>query len=122
MTTITILVDDRDPFADDDHCAAKLEGNGTSDHWRAAIRGAMTLAGYQPETIEDVLEPPQTFEVCHSAIPETQLIVRTLTQEQSDALTMLKEEANYLKSRLERHGLTTHALDAVLAQCERAGL
>jgi hypothetical protein len=55
MSKIRITFTDDSPIGCESPATVELEGDGGFQHWRTAINGAMTLAGYQPETIADVL-------------------------------------------------------------------
>jgi hypothetical protein len=125
MTTITIRVIDKDPFADDDDCSATLEGNGTAEHWRSAVRGAMTLAGYQPETIEDVLSPPCFLGMASalSALPtEVPATIRSLDEGQAKALEILLDEVDDTLRRMAQADMPRSALTLAFNRAKEFGL
>jgi hypothetical protein len=123
MTTITIRVVDKDPFGPDDDCTSTLEGNGTSEHWAKAIRGAMTLAGYQRETIDDVLGAPEAVVASDiaSAI-EIAAAARVLSEEQAMRLRILMDEVGVIIQRMKEYRIPSDAITCAHDRAKEAGL
>lgn len=62
MSKIKIEFVEEFGIGEETRAAVELEGDGSADHWQKAVRGAMTLAGYHPDTIEEVFD--QEVEPC----------------------------------------------------------
>lgn len=57
MSKIKIEFVEEFGIGEDTRATVELEGDGSSDHWLKAIVGAMTLAGYDQQTIMEMLDP-----------------------------------------------------------------